>query len=488
MDGETYLRLLVERVVDDVAQRPPVDLRDAGSRVSPFMRVSQSLVAAGAVDSDVAGAILSDLTLAVGLRTPHLADGLEPHTAGPLHRAPMPASASRLPPLQRVVRGCEAEVEVADGTLHLRYLVVDHNGAQLVATGLQRPGAGGPVGRRPSPGARPAVASSAPSPSFGVTSIRRTVGAVGSVGAQAGVARPRPGGGQIPQFDDFTVTDQSGSELDARSASVAGGDDRWDLAFRLTPAPSASTTALFFHSEGHDPVRAQLAAPVAAQVGPVEDVPAPERWNAAERYLLASAERSFQWWRRARAHGGVPTPPIEDASVTALVEVGALAPDSAAITMSQVLARAGLGDELPSGLPASWASVLAHLDDDNGHDATVVVGAALPAIGGREVWIDALTSQAERWTLHIFQRPGGWSPPGAGMAGGDLSYAATDDLGGAYVGFMDGGGGGSDGFTMRMAFLPRLDPAAAEVRLEVSAEGLRAGVVVPLPLPWGGSG
>jgi hypothetical protein len=488
VDGETYLRLLVERVVDDVAQRPPVDMRDAGSRVSPFMRVSQALVAAGAVDGDVAGAIVSDLTLAVGLRTPHLPDGLEPRTAGPRQPAPMFAAGQRLPPLQRGVRGCEADVEVADGTLHVRYLVVDDNGAQLVGTALQRTGAGGPVGRRPLSGARPAVASSAPSPGLGVTSIRRTIAAGGSVGARAGVARPRPGGGQIPQFDNFTVTDQSGSELDVRNSSVSGGDDGWDLAFRLTPAPSASTTALLFHSKGHDPVRAQLAATVAARVGPVEEVPARERWNAAERYLLASAERSFQWWRRARAHGGVPTPPLEDTAVTALVEVGALAPNSAAITMCQALARAGLGEEPSSGLPDSWASILAHLADDDGHDATVVVGAVLPAIAGREVWVDALTSLPERWALHVFQRPGGWSPPGAGMPGGDLSYAATDDLGGAYVGFMHGGGGGSDGLTMRMAFLPRLDPAAAEVRLELSAAGLRTSVVVPLPWPWGGRG
>jgi hypothetical protein len=50
---------------------------------------------------------------------------------------------------------------------------------------------------------------------------------------------------------------------------------------------------------------------------------------------------------------------------------------------------------------------------------------------------------------------------------------------------MLGGWGGPEGLSMRMTFLPRLDPAAAEVRLEVTAEGLRTIIIIPLPLPWG---
>jgi hypothetical protein len=206
---------------------------------------------------------------------------------------------------------------------------------------------------------------------------------------------PRPGGGHVPRFDDFTVSDDAGVELDVSAANSAGTDDLWELHFQLTPAPSATTSALVFHCRDHDPVWAQLTDRVPARVSPIEPIPAAERWTAAERYLLASAERAFLWWRRAKAHGGVPTPPVDDPAAAALVEVGALAPDSAAITMSRALARAGLGEVAPPGLPESWASVLAHIADDDGLDATAVIGVPLPPIGGGEVWLDALISDPQ---------------------------------------------------------------------------------------------
>jgi hypothetical protein len=485
VDGETYLRLLVERVVDDVGQRPPVDLRDAGSRFSTFTRVSEALVAAGAVDGHVAGAILSDLTLAVGLRTPHLAHGLEPHSAGAQLPAAAPATDPAPPPLRRVVRGCQAELEVTDGSVQFSYLMVEESGALLVATAVPRAGLPRSIGPSVAGGSGAGGRGGAPSFGGGVTSIRRAAVAGRPSGQPARVPRPSPVGGRMPQFDDFTVADDGGVELEVTGANIAGTDDRFELLFRLTPAPPPSTEALVFASEAHGSVRARLTDPVPARVSPLEDIPVAECWNPAERYLLASAERSFRWWSRSRAHGGVPTPPVEDPGATALVEIGALAPDSAAITMSGALARAGRGEVAPPGLPGSWASVLAHLAADDGLDATAVIGVALPPIGGREVSIDALTSEPDGWTLHVFQRRGAWPAPGARLSTGDLSYRASDDLGNAYVGWMDGGGGGPEGLSMRMAFLPRLDPAAAEVRLEVSAEGRRTTVVVPLPPPWG---
>ncbi|MGH9224585.1 MAG: hypothetical protein ACRD2W_12600, partial [Acidimicrobiales bacterium] len=86
LNGETYLRLLIERVVDEAGRNPPHDLRQIGGWISEFMGASEALVATGAVDTDRAEAIRADLTLALALRVPATPGGLEPQHLSRWHR------------------------------------------------------------------------------------------------------------------------------------------------------------------------------------------------------------------------------------------------------------------------------------------------------------------------------------------------------------------------------------------------------------------
>ncbi|MGH9224086.1 MAG: hypothetical protein ACRD2W_09980 [Acidimicrobiales bacterium] len=290
----------------------------------------------------------------------------------------------------------------------------------------------------------------------------------------------------MPSLDQIRLFDDDGQEYVAMGGSSGGDGVRWAFQINLRPPVPEGTTALWFEAAGDKPVRVPLAGPPAGvHVGPVEDLPEDERWSPAERFLIEASQRSFQWWRRVLAHGGRAGPPLDDTPIDALLATGAIDPASPAITMRKALARAEPGQPPPPDLPERWASVLANLDADDGHVSTAVIGAALPTLAGRQVWLDALTSDPDMWRLHTFIRPGTWGPGRGPFGISEPSFSAFDDRGGFYVAVMDRGGGGHDGLNMDFRLVPRLDPLARELAVHATGEGRRVTITLPLPEPWG---
>lgn len=527
LNGETYLRLLIERVVEEtaIAGRAGCDRRQVGGWLGQFHRAGEALIAAEVVDQETTEEMRADLTLALAVRGLDVPGGLEPQHLGRWKAYPIgpPAAEGAPQPIERVVRACPAELESDNGTLNLRFVVIEGDRAQLHATAYIPGGLPGAGWSSSKAIARPAPVP-VPSGALGVTNIHRRVWSGGSFVSMRGSPGPHPpppptpsqlaqppvagppqaqappgrapwqtppmamggrGGPFGPGFDAINVFDDAGTPYTAMGGSSGGDGVRWTLSFHVMPAPPADTAALRFQVGLRPPVRVRLVPPPQTVTVTMEDVPAAERWSRGERFLLDSAERSFLWWQRSKAHGGSPGPPTDDIAIDALIATGALDPASRAVGMLNALGAFQRGEPNPPGLPPRWASALANIGAADGPVGTAVIGAAVPALAKPELlWLDALTSDPDTWRLHTFIRPG-FIRPGPGPFGTiELSFHATDDRGGFYVGAFDGGGGGSEGVSMWLRFVPRLDPQASVVTLQASGLEQRATVSVPLPKPW----
>ena len=399
LDGETYLRLLIERVIDDVGRQQAQDERVLRTPVAEFQRASAALVAAQVVDRDTAEALRVDLMLALALRFPSTPGGLEPHHLSRWHGPGPWAGAVGAPapgkPMRRTVRGCRADVETPDGVLHIHFVVLSDDRAELFAT-ADAPG--GPPGGTPTATTASASAGGPPG-ALGVVNIHRRVW---TRNASFGSGPAGPG-------------------------SSSGGPT-WRGSF----APY-----------GPPPLRPGRAVP------PSQTPPMPAR-------------------------GGMPVGragPMRDLDRVRVTD-----------DRGNVYRVAGGSG---GGGGARW-SFSTHLDAEDGPVATALIGVALPRLGEREVWLDAITSDSDSWEVHTFVRPGsGGAGPGQfGM--NEPSLTAVDDLGGFYTSSIGRGGGGSDGLSIALRFVPRLNPRARELTLFSTGSNRRVRVIVPLPKPWGG--
>jgi len=213
-------------------------------------------------------------------------------------------------------------------------------------------------------------------------------------------------------------------------------------------------------------------------------LPTGRELERAERYLLASTESRFRWWRSARRGGRVPAPPVDDATVDALVAVGALDPDSPAVTMVRALARAAAGDvssraardlEERSRPSRRRRRTRCHGGHRRGPaaDRRPRGVAGCHRLGGGRVDAPRLRPALGRGAPAGALRP--WRDA---VLGDGRRRRLLRGLHGWWV-----GRAGGDEHERRLRAPPR--PARFQLRAQFTGDGRRTTVVVSLPEPWG---
>jgi hypothetical protein len=329
-EGETYLRLLGERLLSD---RDP-----QRHHRSPLELPAAALVVAGAIGRDRAQRVIDDHTAAVRVRS---GDRGFPHFGARATRR----TTGRLAPRQMMI--LNHELAFADGLLFLRDLAIAPDGATL----RFRWRSDVPHGRGHS---------------------RMMIGGGGA----------HPWGSAAPPV----IVDDAGNRPTVTSGSGGGSDSQWDG--RLDLAGPLSPATQWLEVEG---TRIALDRRVAASRSWIE--PLPEEAPVA-RYLrrrLAVAEMPFghpveleaalDALRAAGALAG------EDRLVAELEEVAARLPGRHGHWRGGVTPTG-------RRVPEPWRSLLARLGRDDGPAFTLVLGAITPRWDGIQAAFASVTSDA----------------------------------------------------------------------------------------------
>jgi hypothetical protein len=188
--------------------------------------------------------------------------------------------------------------------------------------------------------------------------------------------------------------------------------------------------------------------------------------------------------------------PVETV-LAALVATGELSPDDPLVTQARLLVEArlaGPGSPLPAGLAEPWASLLGPGGADTAPWAVRTLSGVVPAVNGRPVALEALTSTIAYAELRLVELaptgpvrspapslldPLGTASGGHPMPGPEpVDWSASDDRGhhhaGQFIRF------GSPGQRAYVLFGPPLHPDATELQIIANGPDGRARITVPL--------
>ena len=414
VEAELYLRLLAERVLLDGEPPSPV-----GGSVPA---AAAALVAVGAIETELAEAIVRDFDLACLLRGrggSGVAFRARPRAtpSGPPGQAPRP---SRVVP-------CRARFDLSWGTVAVRYVMLGDE----------------------------------------VT----TIGLTGGETASGGFARPR----QAPQVQ---LSDDQGTTVTARfSGSLGPALDgvltcapplsrrtRWiDFGvgrLDLPEADQAASEVRLEHVPKTDPALAHLWRRLATTRGPI---PAGTDLEAAIDALVAV--------------GAVDAGSAElDQLRTVAATVG---------TGWHPMGVGGQPSQPRGTLPEPWRSLAATRAKAAGHGpvGVLAIGAVTPPVDGTVVVVEALISNRDGFRLDLTTTPG-TSLFGSILdsPGNPLAWWAEDDRGGVYLGGPGNWGGGPAQSRGTVQFWPALDPRCRELRILPTGQTQRA--VIPIRLGW----
>lgn len=392
--AETYLRLRAEAelrrvsaelqradaVADAVAGFAPGAQADPGT--VPFgaaemaywkvLRAGRILVAAGVLDQDYLDHVAADLNAAIMVRSRLLLEG--DRRRGVVYRGsyvrpdPLPpdAQAMQVVPLGGVLR---AAGDRAPWTLHLMSLV--RTPTQAVIT----------------------VAMRMHWPPDGSAADLELTGA---------------GPHHMP-YDQLWAVDDQGTRYSVRLEGGQGETVTWFGVARLSPVPPGHVRRLDLVGDGTRLIQLPIGPPVPPGNQATSSATERVAITPAERLLVLEAERIL-------ASGDARGPregPVPGEIAAVLMEAGALAPGAPLpgqlAALCQRLGADGHGITVPAaaGIPAPWASVIAHREEPVGDadlgdaDMCAPLGRLLPDVDGARLALAGLSTAAGESYLHV---------------------------------------------------------------------------------------
>ena len=334
---------------------------------------------------------------------------------------------------RRSFSGAET-VEVAEGELHPRILVVGQEGAFLEAS------------------------------------------LVAALAIDDGLAGTGPPRFLFPELSDVTITDDQGLTSTVRSGSghrMQPGPDQtiwWEVTCELDPVPDGDSHWLDVRGRDTSVTRLLPADPVPVRVSGLSPVVA----SAAKREL-----RDLAWWillgylttanrdsrdLKRRCRSGLER--------TAELRENGLADDEVPLSNQLThLCTSLIRRRQPTGLPAGWHSVLNAADRADGLMLSVDIDTALPSVDGTAARLNTVASWPDSWDLYFQATPGWWiySADGQHKRHAMLVFA-EDDLGGLYISNF-GGSSGRPGYeAVKLTLRPRLAPGASLLTLTFAGE------------------
>jgi hypothetical protein len=334
---------------------------------------------------------------------------------------------------RRSFSGAET-IEVAEGELHPRILMVGQEGAFLEASLVAAEAIADPV---------------------------------------AGTPHPRF---LFPELDDVTITDDQGLTSTVRSGSghcIEPGPDqrlKWEVTCELDPVPDGDSHWLDVRGRDTSVTRLLPADPVPVRVrglNPVTDSPAKQElrdlaWWILLGYLTAATQDSRDLKRRCR----------NVLERTAELRENDLADDEVSLSNQLThLCTSLIRRRQPTGLPAGWHRILNAADRADGLKLSVDIDAALPSVDGTAVHLNTLASWPDSWDLYFQATPGWWiySTDRQRKRHAMLVFA-EDDCGGLYISNF-GGSSGRPGYEeVKLTLRPRLAPGASLLTLTFAGE------------------
>ena len=268
--------------------------------------------------------------------------------------------------------------------------------------------------------------------------------------------------------------------------SGGGGDGKWDGRLHLMPAPPVGVRWLDMTLPGAPVVRVPTDTPPAdlrVTTQPVTTTAANRLVDAQTAHLmLASTSEAQALLTDEDTYGSFGI-------AADLLGAGVLTTNSESLRrLAGAAARFGvplpvpLAAIEPASLPASWLSLRARVDREEGPTGIIAVAAVLPQVDGTQCVIGELVSDADSATMQVHAR--GWpeSRHHGGLRVDRFDWTARDDLGGWYLlGY--GGWSSSDGDAdLDLQFTPALDPRARA--LDITLTGPTTQVTVTVPLDW----
>ena len=380
--AEIYLRLRAEaelRRVSAELRRADAAAGDARAdpRVIPFgpaemaywkvLRAGRILVAAGVLDQDYLDHVAADLNAAIMVRSRLLLEW--DRRRGVVYRGsyvrpdppPPDAQAMQVTPIGGVLRAAGVRVP---WTLHLMSLVRTPTQAVItVAMRMHWP----------------------------------------PDGSSADLEHTGAGPHHMP-YDQLWAADDQGTRYSVRLEGGPGDTVTWFGVARLSPVPPGHVRRLDLVGDGTRLIR----LPIGPTVPPGNQATS----SATERVAITPAERLLVLEaERILASGDARGPwegPIPGEIATVLTETGALAagaplPGQLA-ALCQRLGADGHGLTVPAaaGIPAPWASVIAHREEPVADaDMSAPLGCLLPDVDGARLALAGLSTAAGESYLHV---------------------------------------------------------------------------------------
>jgi hypothetical protein len=273
------------------------------------------------------------------------------------------------------------------------------------------------------------------------------------------------------------------------------GEQIWRGRFEARPPLSADTSWIELLG-----TRVELGGEPSGIQSWTEPLP---RQDPAQRHL----------WERVATRDDFHDPRAAlDATVAALVAVGALRTDDPVIGDAQTAANAldasqgtgssspqaqdearqpavpkTTGTDLSPAAPSPWRSLLARLGRAGGPTGTVLVSAVTPPFDGVRVMVTAIESRPECFAIGAEVVPGlsVGLPYRTLHHHGHLIWWAVDDRGNYFLGEQGSWDPGASRAHGQLLFRPALDPESTWVDLMPTATSTRG--VIRVPLPWADS-
>ena len=457
--AETYLRRLIEAELRRVAAAPDGRAAEAAAIVRAA-RVANALIAAGRLGGEIAGQLIDDLRLALGVRRAEWPGGANDpalrsrqllsgrHPAMPRAAVPaLPSAAASTPAADRVVPVGQL-IGVGDGEICLLAYAQTEAGALLTLVA-----AGGP---------------------FGMMELVEPV-----AGSPAGRIR------LLPPFGPFTATDAAGTSY--RLLYRGSGTPRGECTVRLSPAPPRDLRWLDLRTAlGGPAVRIDLNRPPASTEVTIREAAA-----SPGEILLRNLAMYLLTEPPAGSSG--PLTEIVDGLgdvLAALRAAGALSPLSpvpsqfAALCAQLNLAGHGITAPPARDLPAPWLSLLADRRRRKprpvpGHAGYAVAAVGLPELDGVRVCLLGLRNSGGGTVAYVYVSrqawPSYWGPAQLNMA----PAIWIRDSGGRWHGTRFTRSGD---IAMRLQVVPPLRPGTTWI--EIFAAGQSAEVRATVPLRW----
>jgi hypothetical protein len=287
-----------------------------------------------------------------------------------------------------------------------------------------------------------------------------------------------------PRFDDLSVTDDKGTTYTVRFgsgslhfATPAEPARRSEVSFWVDPVPPANTSWVELRAQGGSATR--LVPSPRARVG-VRELTEVAASAATERRLETLAFRLLELRHSNPFEDLTRDRAIVLDSVTEIRQSGESGGTELADQVVRLCDR--LTDQhLEESLPVRWYRFLDALNQADGPVWHLDIGAAAPRLDGVAIQLDHAVSRPDSWRLYLRAMPTWWGRSEDGHRKWELvSVRAEDDQGGRYLSTFGGSTGHTDREELELAFVPRIDPLARNLKLTFGADAAEAAVELDL--------